>query len=417
MSYFHPKILVVLLLGFSSGLPRLLVGGTMAAWLATYGIDKAAIGFSAYVLLPYTFNFVWAPIIDQMRLPLLGRCFGQRISWMLLTQACLAAALLLMANTSPAENLALFIGMAVMVAFFSSCQDVVIDAYRTEYLDENQYGEGAAIAVFGYRVGMLVASAGALSLADHIDWSTIYQGMAALLGIGMLTALLAGEPERKRELTPAHGLQEWIARAVIAPFRVFIGMYEHWLLILLLIAFYRVPDGFISQMVNVFYLDVGYTKTQIGLFGKLYGFFATSAGAFAGGYIVHKIGIRRALGWFILAQMATNLAYILITVVGAELWALALAITFDNLAGGLLITAAIAFQMRLCHKDYTATQYALFSSLASQGSTLFSGPAGIVADSLGWEAMFFASALLGVPSLLILLKLRASTVWKGIGSQ
>lgn len=413
--YLNPRILAVLLLGISSGLPRALVGGTLSAWLAKSGVDKASIGLFAYVALPYSFKFAWSPLMDQLRLPYLTRLVGQRVSWMLLTQGGLIAGLLAMAWINPAfsaETLAL---AAVAVAFFSASQDVVIDAYRTEFLTKDQYGEGAAVAVFGYRVGMLLSGAGALimvgwlggdTLYDYTIWSRVYMVMAALTGLGVLTVLMAGEPDVDRPEAGHRSLRRWMEEAVVAPFRQFAEAHQGWLWLLLFVAMYRVADGFIGFMTNPFYLEIGFTLPQIGSVGKLYGFVAAVLGGFLGAWGLTRLGLRRALLWFGIGQLASNLIYLLLLSTGPQLWALMVVISVENMAGGAVGAVAVAFLMQLCDTRYTATQYALLSSLAAISGTLLAGPAGYVADAWGWGPMFIISALLGLPALALLLPLR-----------
>jgi PAT family beta-lactamase induction signal transducer AmpG len=413
--YLHPRILAVLLLGISSGLPRALVGGTLSAWLAKSGVDKASIGLFAYVAVPYSFKFAWSPLMDQLRLPWLSRRFGQRVSWLLLTQGGLIAGLLWMAWINPAltpETLAL---AAVAVAFFSASQDVVIDAYRTEFLSADQYGEGAAVAVFGYRVGMLFSGAGALILVgwlggnegyDQAIWGTVYLIMAVLVGLGALTAVIAGEPAVTRPSEGSRTLRVWMQEAVVAPFQQFAQAHHRWLWLLLFVALYRVADGFIGFMTSPFYLEIGYTLEQIGSIAKVYGFLAAVLGGFLGAWGLSSLGLRRALIWFGVGQLASNLIYLLLLKTGPQLWALMVVISVENLAGGAVGAVAVAFLMRLCDTRYTATQYALLSSLAALSGTLLAGPAGYIAASAGWGAMFVLSALIGLPALALLIPLR-----------
>lgn len=415
--YFNAQILTVWLLGLSSGLPRALVGGTLSAWLASSGVDKASIGLFAYVALPYSFKFIWSPLMDQLPLPYVTRRLGQRVGWLCVTQGFLIAGLLLMAWINPAisaERLAL---AAVIVAFFSASQDVVIDAYRTEFLKKDQYGAGAAAAVFGYRVGLLISGAGALILVgvlsqdtfyDAHAWAIVYVAMAALLALGMLTALLAGEPPVAHEIRTSVGARAWLVNAVVAPFGAFAEAHGRhtWIWLLVFVALYRVADGFISFMTNPFYLEIGYSLAQIGSVAKLYGFAAAVLGGFVGAAGLAKLGMRRALWWFGLAQLASNVIYLLLLHTGPQLWALMVVISVENLAGGAVGAVAVALLMGLCDPRYTATQYALLSSLAALSGTLLAGPAGYLVEHQGWSFMFIFSALLGLPALCLLIPLR-----------
>ncbi len=429
--YLHPKLLIVLFLGFSSGLPLLLVGGTLGAWLSDAGLDKATIGAFALVAVPYSFNFVWAPLIDHLRLPFLTRRFGRRRGWMLFIQACLAGVLALLAFSDPGSHPFAFAWIAVGIAFFSASQDVVIDAFRAEYLEPRQYGEGAAMAVFGYRLGMLVAGAGALALADQTTWPIVYLAMAACMAVGMLAVLCAREPQNPLPLkkgggvlsgidgasghpppqsSPSEGkgaVREWLINAFVMPFRDFMQRYPYWLLILLFILCYRIPDGFIAFITTPFFLDIGFTKSEIAAIAKIYGFGATLLGMFVGGSLIRLKGVRWCLLSFLLFQMVANLIYAGFGAVGPRQDYLMLAISVDNLSGGMVTAAAIAYMMRLCNLEYTATQYALLSSLASLASKTLAGSAGLVAEWIGWSGMFAASALMGLPALLLWWRLRA----------
>ncbi len=404
--YFRKNILIVLLLGFSSGLPLALVGSTLAVWLTDSDITMSAVGLFAYVASPYTFKFAWAPLIDHLRIPYFSDRLGQRVSWMLLAQAGVMGSVVMLGMTDPKSAPAVVALLALLTAFFSASQDVVIDAYRTEFLPKEDYGEGAAVAVFGYRVGMLVAGAGALALADQMDWSMVYTIMGVLMVIGMATVLWAGEPEVKKHPIQYHGVEDWVKQAVFEPFAQFAKSHPQWIFILFFIAFYRMSDGFIGFMSNPFLREMGFTKTEIAAVAKLFGFCATILGAVLGGAIIRYIGLWKALLVFGLIQLLTNLSYLVVAYVGHEIWALTLAISLDNLSGGAVTAAAVVFLMRLCHPDYTATQYALLSSLASLAGMSLAGVAGYVAEHYGWPVMFMLSGALGFPALALLFYLR-----------
>lgn len=400
--YFHPKVLAVMFLGFSSGLPRLLVASTLGALLLESGVEKAAIGLFAYVALPYSFNFLWAPLVDYFHLPVLAKKLGHRRSWMLFTQVLLAAAIFWLAVTDPGTNPGLIAFIALVIAFLSASQDIIIDAFRTEYLDPSQYGEGAAMAVFGYRLGMLVAGAGALYVADVIDWQMAYTAMAASMAVGMITTLLVAPTREAKKLSEHTVGKGFFSGAIIAPFKDFMQRYSGWAWLLAFILFYRLSDGFIGFMTTPFFLDIGFDKTTIAAIAKLFGFGATLAGMFLGGAMIAKLGLFTSLWSFALFQLVANLAYLALSVIGKNTNALTFAITMDNLSGGMVTAAAIAFMMRLCQSaNYTATQYALLASLASLGSITLAGSAGWIAQEYSWSAMFTLSALLGLPCLII----------------
>ena len=405
--YFHPKIIAVMFLGFSSGLPRLLVASTLGALLTDNGVEMAAVGLFAYVALPYSFNFLWAPLVDYFSIPVLTQKLGHRRSWMLVIQSLLAFALIFLAILNPQEAPFLVAMAALLVAFLSASQDIVIDAFRTEYLDESQYGEGAAMAVFGYRLGMLVAGAGALYVAEYVSWSAAYLAMAACMVVGMITALVVKTPKEQAELSTQSLTEGFFEGAIIAPFKDFMQRFPAWGWLLAFILFYRLSDGFIGFMTTPFFLQIGFEKSTIASIAKLFGFGATLAGMFIGGAMIARLGLFTALWSFAAFQLLANLSYLALSIIGKDTGALTFAITMDNLSGGMVTAAAIAFMMRLCQSaNYTATQYALLASLASLGSIVLAGSAGWIADSYGWKAMFGLSAILGLPCLFIFWKKR-----------
>ncbi len=408
-TYLQPRLIAVMLLGFASGLPYLLVGSTLGARLFDAGIDKKTIGLFALVALPYSFNFVWAPLLDHLRLPYLTHRLGRRRGWLLLIQILLIGAIWLLAGMDPAVNPDNVAIAAVCVAFLSATQDVVIDAFRAEYLRREEYGEGAAMAVFGYRLGMLTAGAGALALADASTWDWAFMVMGVGMLVGLLTTLVVSEPEiegRAEEEARVKGVIPWLRYAIVTPFVDFMTRHPHWWVLLLLILFYRMPDGVIAFMTTPFFLDIGFEKTEIAAVAKLYGFGATLLGMFLGGALLHRWGLRRCLWWFLLFQMLANAGYAVLSLSGPDTTMLMLAISLDNCSGGMVTAAAIAFMMSLCNLQFTATQYALLSSLASLASKTLAAWAGYVAEWVGWAGMFGISALLGIPALLILLFLR-----------
>ncbi len=401
--YFHPKIIAIMFLGFSSGLPRLLVASTLGALLTDNGTEMAAVGLFAYVALPYSFNFLWAPFVDYFSIPYLTKRLGHRRSWMVVTQILLAIAIAAIAFVSPTQQPIALASIALSIAFLSASQDIVIDAFRTEYLDPSQYGEGAAMAVFGYRLGMLVAGAGALYVADFISWNAAYLAMAACMIIGFITTLAVSPAAKREEISELAVDKNFLKSALIGPFKDFMQRLPNWAWLLAFILFYRLSDGFIGFMTTPFFLQIGFDKSTIASIAKLFGFGATLAGMFIGGAMIAKLGLFTALWSFALFQLLANLSYLLLSIVGKDINALTFAITMDNLSGGMVTAAAIAFMMRLCQSArYTATQYALLASLASLGSILLAGSAGWVAQTYGWTTMFTLSAFLGLPCLAII---------------
>lgn len=399
--YFQRKQFLILLLGFYSGLPLALTASTLTAWLSDAHVERAAIGLFAAVATPYAFKFLWSPLVDGMRIPLLGR-LGRRRSWLLATQALLVASMAAMAFTNPALDAGLTALAAVVVATLSATQDIVIDAYRVERLEEREQGTGAAMATFGYRIGMLISGAGALALADNLGWEMTYLVMASVMAVGVVLTLLAKEPDRVGgEDKPTHGILAFIQGSVIAPFADFMTR-PHWLAVLGFVILYKLGDAFMGAMFNPFLLDLGFTKTEIAAIVKIYGLAATLIGSFLGGWLVARWGVFRTLVLCGLMHMATNLLLVVQAHMGHDLHFLAASITLENLTGGMATTAFIAYLAALTRTHYTATQYALLSSLAAFGRTWLSTPSGALAAAVGWAHFFLISSLMAVPGLLLL---------------
>ena len=392
-------------MGFSSGLPLALTASTLSAWLFEAHVDKAAIGLFAAVATPYTLKFLWSPLMDSLRIPVLTRLFGRRRGWILATQFALAASLLLLAAASPAINPWATAGVALLVAFCSASQDIVIDAYRVEILAKEEQGEGAAMVQLGYRLGMLASSAGALYLAAKVGWSATYIMMSALVSVGIATTLIAREPEVKNAFHKTKGFAEWLRESVIAPLADFMK-HPSWWQILAFIVIYRLADAFIGSMTNPFLLEIGFKKEEIASIVKIFGTIATLIGTFTGGSMTVRFGALRILFLAGLLHAATNLCYVWQAHVGADSTVLAISTSLENFTGGIAAAAFVAYLSNLCNVHYTATQYALLSSLAALGRAWFSVPAGYVAKYLGWSWFFSLSALLALPGLLLILILK-----------
>ncbi len=405
MIYLDIRIFYIFLLGFSSGLPFWLTSGTLAFWLAESGSSNTAIGLFALVGVPYTFKFLWSPLVDRLPIPILTRLLGRRRGWMLLSQILLALAILMMSGIKPAENLGLMAVFALLVAFLSATQDIVIDAYRVDILDEKTYGAGAATVVLGYRIGMLASGAGALYLASYLPWPVVYQIMAVLVGIGLLTTLLCQEPvQRDTEAVTHHN---WFQKAVIAPFADFISR-PNWWVILAFIMLYKLGDAFVSNMTSPFYLQMGFSKIEIANVTKLFGIVASLFGVFVGGLAVGRYGVLKALLVCGLFQLFSNLAFVVQAYMGHDLTALVFTIGAEYIAGGMATAALVAYLSKLCHASFTATQYALLSSLTAVGRTFLSSSCGLIADSVSWPVYFGISTLVGLPGMLLLVYLMRS---------
>ena len=402
--YSDRRVLLILPLGFASGLPLLLTFSTLSAWLATAGVSRAAIGAFALVGTPYAFKFLWSPLIDRLPPPL---PLGRRRGWGLTIQIALVAAMLALGSCDPKGDLAKMGGLALLVAFLSASQDIVIDAWRVEILTIEQQGPGAGMIQTGYRVAMLVAGAGSLIIAARAGWFAAYATMAALLSIGMLVFLLGPEPPPPAEpadRSRSRGLdafREWLAAAVVEPFIDF-TLRPGWLAILIFVVGYKLGEAMAGVMAMPLYISLGFSLDEIAAISKLVGFFATVIGALAGGLVAAQFGIVRALLLCGVLQSAGNLFYVLQAMVGHRLDYLALCVAAENVTGAMAGAALVAYLSSLCSPAFTATQYALLSSLAAVGRTLVASSGGVLAERLGWAPFFLLTTVATLPALLLL---------------
>ena len=419
--YADRRVLAILFLGFSSGLPLALTFGTLSVWLAEVGVTKTTIGLFALMGTPYTFKFFWAPLVDRMPVPYLTRWLGRRRGWAIVTQLALMATIAGLGATNPATRPGVTAVLAFFVAFWSASQDIVIDAYRVEILEKNQYGAGAAMIVLGYRIGMLVSGAGALYLATYVGWFATYGVMTALMIVGIATILLNPEPkvrksrdsiEQERRIAAyleAHpnlpGKKAraiaWIFGAVISPFTEFMTR-RGWLVVLLFILLYKFGDALAGVMSNPFYVELGFTKIQIASISKAFGLAAIIIGSVIGGVIVNHMGILKSLFVCGVLQMLSNLMFAVLAVTGNDLRMLTVTIAVENLSGGMGTAAFVAYLSGLCNIAYTATQYALLTSFMAFGRTLLSSSGGWLADHMDWVSFFILTTVLALPGLLLL---------------
>ncbi|MFO1194779.1 MAG: MFS transporter [Rhodoferax sp.] len=408
--YLEPASLRMLALGFSAGLPLLLVLGTLSFWLREAGIDRTTIGHLSWVGLAYGFKWVWSPLVDRMPLPLLTRLLGRRRSWLLLSQWVIMGSLAVMAFTDPKLALSPVVWSALAVAFASATQDIALDAYRIESASTERQAALAATYQTGYRLAMIWAGAGVLWIAaraevantalyQHQAWQTAYLVMAASMLVGVVTVLLSPEPER-RPLAPARNLAQWLQGALVAPFADFLGRYR-WqaVLILALIAIYRISDVVMGIMANPFYVDMGYTKDEVAAVTKIYGVIMTLVGAFIGGVLSMRLGVMRVLMLGAVLSAASNLLFAWLSGHGHDVTALVFVVSADNLSSGIASAAFIAYLSSLTNVQYSATQYALFSSLMLLLPKFLAGFSGQYVDAFGYGNFFVATALLGVPVL------------------
>ena len=411
--YLEPASLRMLLLGFSAGLPLLLVFGTLSFWLREAGIDRSTIGYLSWVGLAYGFKWAWSPLVDRLPIPLLTRWLGRRRSWLLLSQSVIMVALVCMALTDPKLSLAPIVWAALAVAFGSATQDIALDAYRIESAGTERQAALAATYQTGYRLAMIWAGAGVLWIAARAEvantalyqqgaWQTAYLTMAASMLLGMATVLLSPEPVHP-VIAPARNAAQWLRDALVAPFADFITRYRWQAALLLgLIAVYRISDVVMGIMANPFYVDMGYTKDEVAAVTKVYGVIMTLVGAFAGGALAMRFGVMRILMLGAVLSASSNLLFAWLAGHGHDVHALVLVVSADNLSSGIASAAFIAYLSGLTNVQYSATQYALFSSLMLLLPKFLAGFSGKYVDSFGYENFFVATALLGVPVLLLI---------------
>jgi PAT family beta-lactamase induction signal transducer AmpG len=401
------RVVAVLFLGFASGLPIMLIGSTLSAWLREGEVSRSTIGLFAYVFSPYTLKFAWAPLMDRLPVPWLTARFGRRRGWMLLAQAGLVASILGLGLTDPRSGLLLTATMAFLVAFFSASQDIVIDAYRIEILPPEQLGTGAGVIMVGYRTGMWVATAGALLLADGLGWTFAYAVMAGLVLVGTATVLLIDEPAGSSAALPPGrvGLGGWLRTAVADPVADFVGRrgVDVAVAILAFISLFKACDVLLTLMANPFYVDLGFTKTQIAVVSGTLGLFMTLLGALVGGVLVFRLGLLRALVVGALLQAGSNLMFAMLASAGPDLPLFVLTIVVENVSGGLGTAVFVAYLSSLCNIHYTAFQYALLTSFMQLlGKYLIVPSSGFYADAVGWHVFFVSSTLLALPGLALL---------------
>ena len=410
--YLEPSTLRMLMLGFSAGLPLLLVLGTLSFWLREAGVDRTTIGYLSWVGLAYAFKWVWAPLVDRMPIPVLTRWLGRRRSWLLLAQLAVAGGLIAMSFNDPQVALQPVVWGALAVAFGSATQDIALDAFRIESADADRQAALAASYQTGYRLAMIWAGAGVLWLAaraevaglvgyQHGAWQVAYLVMAASMLPGMLTVLLSPEPVRLA-MPVARNAAQWLRSALIEPFADFLQRYgKQALLILSLIALYRISDVVMGIMANPFYVDMGYTKDEVAGVTKVYGVIMTLVGAFVGGVLSMRFGVMRVLMLGAVLSAATNLLFAGLSLRGHDVTALIVVISADNLASGIASAAFIAYLSGLTNINYSATQYAIFSSMMLLLPKFLAGYSGRYVDAFGYSYFFVGTALMGLPVLVL----------------
>lgn len=400
--YQDRRMVTMLSFGFSSGFPLALVVSTLTLWLKDSGVALVTIGALSLIKTPFSFKWAWAPFVDRVKLPFLSH-LGQRRSWALLSQIMLFLGIMGMSSVNIQSGLTLLIIFAVIVVFSSGTQDIVLDAYRIDVFEEDEQAAGAAVFTLGYRLGMIFSGAGALFLSDVMSWNHVYQIMALGAFIGMITVFCIKEPDKKIKTTYKN-VSDFLKTAVVEPLADFLKR-PYCITILAFIFFYRMSDAYMGQMAYVFYDDLGFSKSQIAAASKIYGMIATIAGGFIGGIVMNKLGMFKGLFFCGILQSITNFIYVLQAQIGKQFAMLCTTIAFDNIAAGMATIAFVAYLSSLCNKKYTATQYALLSSLMTLSRDIFASTSGWLAASVNWEIFFILTVFMGLPGLLLLWRL------------
>ena len=381
-------------------MPLALTASVLKVWLLENGIDIKTIGLFALVGLPYTFKFAWAPLIDNLKIPVLHK-LGRRRSWLIVTQFGLMFCLVGLGYYGTIGDLGYVSFYAVLTAFFSASQDIVIDAYRVESLREDEQGAGAGIYIYGYRVAMLISGAGSLFLAEIMDWGFVYLVMSGIVALTSLVTIIAKEPLIKIRERKDETFFDWLKKSIIEPFADFIKK-DYWLVILLFIVFYKFCDAFAGNLTSTFLRDIGFEKSQIAMVFKTFGLVATLIGVLVGGLIVKSISLIKALWIGAILQAISNLIFVLQASIGANIKYLFLTVSVENLTSGIGTSIFLAYLATLCNKKYTATQYALLTSFAVVGRTFLASSAGYFVAILGWERFFIFTTFMAIPSLIFL---------------
>ena len=406
--FLQEKVLVIFFLGFSSGLPLWLVFFTLTAWLAEAELPTSTISKFAFVMFAYSFKFAWSPLVDAVRLPFLTDWMGRRRGWLLVAQLGLAASIAVLSQLDPASATGMFFFVAAVAAWFSATQDIVVDAYRVEIASDEMQGVLAASYQYGYRVAGIVSGAGALYLADFYTWELSYLVMSAFVGVGILTTLYCKEPDNTSPPdyhfsgTMLQKTSKWLAAGVVEPVTDFFKRYGRLAaIVLVFMAVFRISDYVLGVLANPFYLHIGFTKSQIATVAKLYGLWVALFGIGAGAWAILRYGLSRCLISATILIASTNLFFAVLVITGPDLWMLGVTISFDNFAQGFAGTVFIAYLSSLTNMSFTATQYALFSSLSTFLGKLSAGFSGNVQEAIGWFWFFIYAAALGIPSIIL----------------
>jgi len=398
--YLRPQILAILILGFSSGLPLSLTASTLVVMLTDHGINVKTIGLFALVGLPYAYKYLWSPLVDNIRIPILGKILGRRKSWLIVTQILLALVIAAIGVVNPNKHIELVALLCFSMAFLSATQDIVIDALRIEMIEAEEQGAGATAVIVGYRIAMLISSAGALYLSHFFGWTVTYIVMALLFIPGMIVGQLCREPKIIPVKIPST-FKDFMKKSYFEPFQEF-AKRQGWIAVLAFIIFYKMSDAYVGTLTNNFLKALGFNNVEIANIVKVYGLFATLAGSLAAGYLLERIGMYNTLLLGYVLQILSNLVYLPVWYYGHDELVLIGAMSIENFASGLGNVAFIAFISSVCNLRFTATHYAFLSSLAAFARTNVAATGGFVVDAVGWPYFFFFSCTLSIPAIFFL---------------
>lgn len=440
--YCDRRVFVVGVLGFFCGLPLLLTGSTLAFWLAKDGVSLTKVGLVGVSSLPFTLKFLWSPLVDRVSLPFLTPLLGRRKSWFFLSQVLLAILLYALGQCDPKENLLLVALLAMGISFSAATHLIVLFAYQAERLGRTQYGAGEAMSMFGYRMGILLAGAGALYFATYLHWGTVYEIMALVEAGGLVFLLMIQEPtyhpskealwreEKAKDYLHAHphlrgwkaAILSWSYGAFVCPFADFIQRHKGWVACLILMFVYKLGDSLIGNMTNIFYDHVGFSKQEIANASKIFGMWATIFGGFVGGIVTMRWGMMKSLFYGALFHGMATFCYLMVLNTGHNMPILYLTVALEHITGGMRVTALFAYQLTLCNTAYAATQLALLSSFVEMSRTLFSALSGWLVDHMGWAFFYTLAAFASIPALLVVLYLAgleqsSLSFWKKVPSQ
>lgn len=423
MVYLKPKVLAILFLGFSSGVPYGVLTGALSYWVSKIDLSPSEISLLAAAGLPYTIKFLWSPLVDQIKLPILFKLFGQRRSWLILSQVLLAGSIAWLGFTSPLENYSETYMVAFLIALFGATQDIVIDGFRIEVLEDDEQAAGAAFYIYGYRIAGILFSIGVIYVYTllEIDWSLLFILGSFTMIVGFLAALLMREPkpkvteEKKRieaeleEILVSKKIGDgkfreysaWFYMTVIAPFQEFLTR-RGWYVFLLFAVFYKLGDSLAISLQTKYFLSLGFDDIVIANSGKLVGFWALLAGFAVGGALMSKVGLWKALLICAILQLASNLAFSALYIVGTDPYFLAFTMGFENFATGMGATVLVAYLSLLCNRSFTVTQFALLSALNQFTVKILSSPSGFIVEATGWFWFFIITAILAIPGVLLL---------------